>query len=120
MRRFCTFWWLCARTAFWGNAAFANDWQWLVGYPIMAAVLWVIGYFYAEVSGRIEVTLATGALGALAAAFVAYIITWSAAFVVRLLNAPVVLFHAEKERADNLDQQRHLAARPVPNLTVTD
>lgn len=96
MRRFFAFWWQCARTAFWGNAPFANDWQWLVGYPITAAALWGLGYFYAELSGRIEVTLTSGALGVLVAALVAYIITWFASFFVRLLNAPVVLFHEKK------------------------
>ena len=24
-----------------GSAAFANDWQWLVGYPVTAAALWI-------------------------------------------------------------------------------
>jgi len=109
MRRFFSFWWQCARTAFWGNAAFANDWQWLLGYPITAASLWILGYFYAELSGRIEVTLATGALGALAAAFVAYVITWLASFIARLFNAPVILFYEQKDRADKLDGLRQLA-----------
>jgi len=109
MRRFFSFWWLCVRTAFWGNAAFANDWQWLVGYPITAASLWILGYFYAELSGRIEVTLATGALGALAAAFVAYIVTWAASFIARLCNSPVILFHEQKDRADKLEGLRQLA-----------
>jgi hypothetical protein len=36
MRRFFRFWWLCAQRAFWGNTAFANDWQWLIGYPAIA------------------------------------------------------------------------------------
>jgi hypothetical protein len=103
MRRFFFFWWLCARTAFRGNAAFANDWQWLIGYPITAASLWILGYFYAELSGKIEVTLSTGALGALAAAIVAYIITWGASFIVRLFNAPVIQFHEQKDRADKLE-----------------
>jgi hypothetical protein len=102
MRRFFAFWWLCAREAAQGNSAFANDWQWLLGYPLIAAGIWVLGYFYAEFSGRVEVTLATGALGALAAAGLAFFVTWSVAFAVRLLNVPVALFHEQKDRADKL------------------
>jgi hypothetical protein len=109
MRRFIAFWWLCVRKAFWGNTAFANDWQWLVGYPATAALLWALGYFYAEFSGRVEVTLANGALGALAAAFIAFVITWIIAFVARLLDAPVELYHCEKDRADQLEGLRQIA-----------
>ena len=105
MRRFFAFWWECARTAFKGNSAFANDWQWLVGYPTTAVILWIIGYFYAELSGKIEVTLTTGALGALGAAAIAYFITWLAAFVVRFLNQPAQLFDEQKSRADRLQER---------------
>jgi hypothetical protein len=103
MQRFFSFWWLCARKAAKGNSAFANDWQWLLGYPAVAAGLWVLGLFYAEFSGAMQVTLATGAVGALAAAFIAFVITWVVAFVVRLFYEPVSLFHQQKERADKLD-----------------
>jgi hypothetical protein len=109
MRRFFVFWWKCAQAAFWGNTAFANDWQWLVGYPLTAAILWVIGYFYASFSGRIDMTLSTGALGALAAAFIAYVLTWLASFVLRLFNQPVILFHEQKDRADKLEKLRQIA-----------
>jgi hypothetical protein len=97
MRQFFSFWWQCAKVASKGNAAFANDWQWLVGYPATAILLWILGYFYAELSGRIEVTLASGAWGAFGAAFVAYLFTWIASFIGRFLNAPVLLYHGEKE-----------------------
>jgi hypothetical protein len=105
MRRFFSFWQLCVRRASRGNAAFANEWQWLIGYPATATILWILGYFYAELSGRIEVTLSTGALGALAAAFIAYMITW----VGRLLNAPVILYDEQKDRADKLEGLRQIA-----------
>jgi hypothetical protein len=75
MWNFCSFWWNCAKIAFRGNAAFANDWQWLFGYPLTAVLLWVIGYFYAELSGRIQLTLSTGEMGLLAGAAIAYVIT---------------------------------------------
>lgn len=50
-------------------------------------------------------TLATGALGALAAAFIAFLIAWTVSFFVRFWNAPVALYNAEKARADSLSAQ---------------
>jgi hypothetical protein len=105
IREFFSFWWRCAKNAAKGNSAFANDWQWLFGYPAIAVALWVAGYFYAELSGKIEMTLWTAGLGALAAAAVAFAITWLAAFFVRLANAPVVLYRVEKEWADLLQSK---------------
>jgi hypothetical protein len=81
MRKFFSFWWLCAKRALRGNAPFANDWQWLFGYPAIAIVIWLIGAYYAELSGRIEVTLTTGAFGAFVAAVIAYVITWLVSFL---------------------------------------
>jgi len=97
MRQFFSFWWQCAKVASKGNSAFANDWQWLIGYPATAVLLWILAYFYAELSGRIEVTLATGALGLFVAALVAYLLTWVASFMGRFLNAPVLLYQGGKE-----------------------
>jgi len=102
MRRFFRFWWKCAQEAFVGNTPFANDWQWLIGFPALAVLVWALGYFSIKISGKIEVTLTSGALGALASAFIAFAITWLSVFVVRFLNAPVRLYYAEKERADAL------------------
>jgi hypothetical protein len=120
MRRFFVFWRRCAWTAAKGNSAFANDWQWLVGYPVTAAGLWFLGYFYAEYSGRVEVTLTNGALGALAAAGIAFVITWVAAFVVRLFYEPVALFHAQKDRADKLEGVDPDKIPPKKDRTVAE
>jgi hypothetical protein len=38
---FFSFWWMCAKKAFWGNTAFANDWQWVFGVP---AVTGLVGF----------------------------------------------------------------------------
>jgi hypothetical protein len=51
------------------------------------------------------VTITTGALGVLAAAFLAYIITWFTSFMARLLDAPAAMFYEQKGRADALQQQ---------------
>jgi hypothetical protein len=119
MRRFFAFCWLCSKRAFWGNTAFANDWQWLVGYPAMAIILWLIGAYYAEFSGRIEVTLATGVLGAFAAAVVAFLITWIASFIARFLNAPIMIYCEQKERADRL-QKTIEEAQSTANVSLID
>jgi hypothetical protein len=116
MRRFLSFWRQCAGRAAHGNSPFANDWQWLIGYPIIAAVLWVLGFSYAEFSGRIEVTLTTGLVGVIAAGFVAFLVTWAARFLWRLLNAPVLIFYEEKERADTA--QDELARRVARKITL--
>ena len=83
--QFFCFWRKCAGMAAHGNAPFANDWQWLIGYPAVAAFLWLVGFFYGVFSGW-----ATGAIAGLVVAALAFLITWGAVFVSRLLNAPVL------------------------------
>jgi hypothetical protein len=118
MRSFFRFWWKCAKSAFRGNAAFANDWQWLVGYPIIALVVSVIGYFYAELSGRIEMTLSTGAMGLLAAAAIAFVITWVFSFIGRVLNQPVILFAAQQSKIDRLTADVEEYKKSAPKGTL--
>jgi hypothetical protein len=99
MRGFLDFWWICIRRAFWGNTAFANDWQWVFGVPAVSGVL---GYLAAN-KGATDLgtgyPIADGVLTALGA----FVVTWCVAFAVRVLNAPVVLYHEQKKRADALD-----------------
>jgi class 3 adenylate cyclase len=92
--QFFCFWRKCAGMAAHGNAPFANDWQSLIGYPAVAAFLWLVGFFYGVFSGW-----ATGAIAGLVVAALAFLITWGAVFVSRLLNAPVLLIRSEQERA---------------------
>ena len=42
MRRFFSFWWQCIKLAFRGNAAFANDWQWVFANPVGSSIGGVI------------------------------------------------------------------------------
>lgn len=47
----------------------------------------------------------------------AFVVTWTVAFLVRLTNAPVALFHEQKDRADRLEGLRQIAnevVRPCP------
>jgi hypothetical protein len=99
MRRFLSFWWTCAKRAFWGNTAFANDWQWVFGVPICSAVA-------AGLNNKLhlsELTTDSAIADVFLAALAAFIVTWLVAFLVRLLNAPVLLY----------DEQRRIAERAL-------
>jgi hypothetical protein len=111
MHGFLRFWWRCACLAAKGNTAFANDWTWLFGIPILAGLL---AYFHgAQDTYQMTFTgndIADGVI----AAFVAFLMTWCIAFAVRFFNAPAVLYRTEKERADIL------VKKLVPKINVDD
>jgi hypothetical protein len=110
--QFFCFWRKCAGMAAHGNAPFANDWQWLIGYPAVAAFLWLVGFFYGVFSGW-----ATGAIAGLVVAALAFLITWGAVFVSRLLNAPVLLIRSEQERASAAEAE--LTERLAHKISVS-
>jgi hypothetical protein len=100
LRYFC-FWWQCAKLTAYGNAAFANDWQWLLGIPICAGVsIWLTSKFHVT-----ELTTGHPILDGVVGAAGAFVVTWFTAFVGRFSNAPVTLYHQEKSRADDLEKQ---------------
>jgi hypothetical protein len=90
---------MCARKAFWGNTAFANDWQWVFGVPLVSGLL---GYF-ASRKGTSELSTGYPILDGVLTALGAFVVTWCVAFLVRLFDAPAVLFQQQKDRADALD-----------------
>ncbi|MDQ6867226.1 MAG: hypothetical protein M3178_01960 [Pseudomonadota bacterium] len=100
------FWWMCAKRAARGSAAFANDWQWLLGFPILAAVISVANRWFGE--GTVSLNTDT-ALGALEAAGAAFIITLAVGFVIRLFASASNFYYEEKDRANALQQQIDLA-----------
>jgi hypothetical protein len=90
MRKFFAFWWLCARTAFWGNAAFANDWQWIFGNPIastfggvIVAALGIVAPTIALRLGATEMTTGTPALDSFLGALFAFSRRQSGFFIPR-------------------------------------
>jgi hypothetical protein len=96
MRRFFKFWWLCVRVALKGNSAFANSWQWLLGVPIFSLfALWL-----GRKLGVPEFSTGNATWDAFLAASGAFVVTWLVAFGVRFLNAPVILYHEEKKKAE--------------------
>lgn len=133
MRRFFQFWWDCSKFAFWGNTAFANDWQWVFGIPALSGVA---GYVAVN-KGVAELSTGYPILDGFLAALGAFVVTWMVAFLVRLLNAPVDLFHHQKDRADRLEgipppkprssdknlailQKRYLSDKPALQREILD
>jgi hypothetical protein len=102
MRRFVSFYWRCIRRAASGCVPRANDWQWLIGFPVLGVAIWFVNRRYGE--GTISLPQDT-ALGAFLAAVFAFGITWAFTFVAKLADAPVALFHEERNRADALQKQ---------------
>ncbi|MCP3372515.1 hypothetical protein [Bradyrhizobium cajani] len=110
MRRFFGFWWRCVRTAAGGNSTFANDWQWVFGNPAISAfgtaIIGLFGAFSPTLAKRLgfsEMTTGWPIIDTFIGALGAFVVTWMVAFLVRLLNEPVVLFEAQKARADKLE-----------------
>jgi hypothetical protein len=97
MRNIARFYWLCTKAAARGCTPSANDWQWLLGFPALAALIWLANRRWGE--GTVSLPQDT-AIGALVAAGAAFFITWIFTFIARFIRAPVDLFHAEKYRAD--------------------
>jgi hypothetical protein len=102
MRRFASFYWQCIKQAARGCTPAANDWQWLIGFPILAVVLWLINLRYGEGTLTLSQDTAMGALGAAGAAF---ILTSVFTFMVQFARAPVKLFYEAKTQADDLSNQ---------------
>jgi hypothetical protein len=113
MRRFFQFWWQCCRIAFKGNSSFANSWQWMFGTPAVA----LIAYFAAR-NGLTELTTGHLILDAFLVALAAFIITWSVAFLVRLLRAPVDLVDAQIERARDVEAKLAAIVKPYPDWPI--
>jgi hypothetical protein len=114
-----SFWRACVKRAAHGSSAFANDWQWLLGFPALAAFLWLLDRWFGE--GAVSLNTNT-AVGAFAAAGAAFIITWLIAFVLRIFK-----YYEEKARADTLANQirdigmeRPLCYTTVKVLSIAD
>jgi hypothetical protein len=114
MRRFFQFWWQCCRIAFKGNSSFANDWQWMFGTPAVTAV----GTYFAARNGVTELTTGQPILDAFLVAFAAFVITWSVAFFIRLLRAPVGLLDDQIERARAVEAKFGAIMKPYPDWPI--
>jgi hypothetical protein len=75
----------------------ANDWQWLVGFPVLGALLYLVNRWIGQ--GALTVSQDT-MLGTLAAAAIAFLITLAVVFVIKWANAPVKLYYELKDQSD--------------------
>jgi hypothetical protein len=109
MRKSLAFWWRCAVFAAQGNVPHANDWQWVLANPLWqsigTAVGAVIGAWLKSVWADAPVIAPDTWAGVLLGGLAGFVITWLMFFIVRLVHAPAAIFHAERERADELQRQ---------------
>jgi hypothetical protein len=107
-REVIKFWWQCAKVAGKQSSQFANDYQWLFGFPILAAILYVVSKW----RGGAPLTISQDtAVGAFEAALIAFALTWLISFTWRVIEASANFHGSEKARADTL--QAALDARPL-------
>ena len=95
MKSIQSFWWKCVKLAHSESVEFANDWQWLFGVPIGAALLawWANRYGYSDVStGKPIVDGILAGAGAFA-------ITYLVIFIPRLIRAPAFLYGEQEALA---------------------
>jgi hypothetical protein len=95
--RFLSFHWQAIKEAARGCVPAANDWQWLVGFPLLGAIVYLVNRWVGE--GALTVSQDT-VLGALGAAFIAFLITLAVVFVIKWANAPVNLYYELKDRSE--------------------
>jgi hypothetical protein len=87
--------------AFWGNSAFANDWQWVIGNPLST----LLGAVFAALTGAAVFTTGTGygIVDSFLVALTAFFLTWLAIFPIRFISLPAEYYFKEKARADRLE-----------------
>lgn len=111
------FWLACMRIGVRGTAPFANDWQWAIGNPTIAAITPAVAAGLATWLGKEYVMAEHPILGPFVIALGAYIVTWVVAFAFRTLNAAPQLYNQQKNRADNAEIEiRNLKERIRPKL----
>ena len=101
------FYWSCIKEAAPGHSPFANDWQWVYGVPVWQYLTSATSFglflvaFKARLGGGWFSAIAEGVLAAAAA----FVLTWTVAFLMKLLTLPANRYFLEKDRADELAAQ---------------
>src|SRR5690349_19234505 len=101
MRDFASFWWTCMRTGARGSVPFANDWQWSIGNPTIAAITPTAIAVLTAIFGPNYVSAEHPILGPLAVALAAFVVTWLLAAIIGALRSAPRLYYLEKKRADD-------------------
>ena len=109
MCKFLSFYWQCAKIAARGNAAHANDWQWVIANPLWQSIGSAagagLGAFVASYWRGAPVISPETPIGVFLGGLFGFVVTWLIFFAVKFLNAPVALYHSEQSRADALQQK---------------
>jgi hypothetical protein len=105
---------MAIKSAFWGNTAFANDWQWVFGIPAVS----FLGAAFSAWRGATELSTGYPIADGLIAAVIAFAITWGVAFVVRLLNVPVMLHEQQKRAVASLTALQAKSAADADTQTL--
>jgi hypothetical protein len=112
MRKFFRFWWGCVCDGVQGSTPFANDWQWAIGNPTVAAITPTILVWLAAMFGTGYMSTEHPILGPFAVALGAFVITWLMAAIIGAMRAAPRGYYHEKDRADEL------TARLAPKLRI--
>ena len=97
MTRFLSFHLQAIKEAARGCVAAANDWQWLVGFPLLGAMIYLVNRWIGQ--GALPLSQDT-VLGALGAALIAFLITLAVVFLIKWVNAPVKLYYELKNKSE--------------------
>jgi hypothetical protein len=97
MPRFLSFHLQAIKEAAQGCVAAANDWQWLFGFPVLGALVYLVNRWVGQ--GALTVSQDT-VMGTFAAAFGAFLITFAVVFVIKWANAPAKLYYALKDKSE--------------------
>jgi len=111
-----------------GNAASANDWQWVFANPLWqsigSAVCAGLGAFVPRYWRGAPVMSPDTFLGVFLGGLFGFAFTWLILFIMRFLAMPPRLYHEQKDRADNLGQEavtlRHRITELEDQLSESD
>ena len=92
MRKHFAFLWLCVREALPGNAAPANDWQWVVASPMWqffgTGIGAALGGFTSRYWDWVPAMTPDTVLGTLLGGLFGFAVTWLIVFLIRCLRSP--------------------------------
>ena len=108
MRKYARFWWGCANLAARGPTIDANNWQWLIGIPLVAGLA---SYLFNPIDIA-KMAVSHPILNSLIVAAAAFAATWLVSFLVRCAKHPADMYFEQRTRADKLE------ARLVPKMAI--
>ena len=105
MGKFFAFWRQCVCLGARGSVPFANDWQWTIGNPTVAAMVPTFVAWLAVLFGESYVNAEHPILAPLTIAAMTFAVTWLFALIIGALRAEPRLYHEQKDRVAELTEQ---------------